>query len=205
MVYGHTSLVGSLIPYVIFEFVYLIGLHIAAMVGLPTTNTTDGNLWTIPRTILLHPIGGYWFLHALVVLQIMLLLCNRFFNSSRLISAVVFLTLAGILTKLGLIKSYAPAYFFTGYVLALVFGRDIEFPRPKQTLLATLSCLLLILLADPLPSEGILQFAWCLGILAVFYLIAELFEKNACGKPHLLGREKLPDHPGGSCLFPGYT
>ena len=154
------------IPYVIFQAIYLILLHQAYQHGFQTNNSLpklDGQI--LAATLLLHPVGGYWFLHTLVIYQACLLLVLGVFRDRiRGIFALVALIFA-LVQWGGLSFSYTNgAFLLFGYFL-----RVARFDLPKEVWLSTVAVVLLLLgLSEPQIRESFpLRFSLVFAVLAL--------------------------------------
>ncbi|HAW18858.1 MAG TPA: hypothetical protein DCX14_01630, partial [Flavobacteriales bacterium] len=113
------------IPYALFEILYLEALCFAPKVGFQTSNIVEGGFANMLHLLLISPIGGYWYLHALVILQLGTLFCRYLFKESFL-AWLWFILIMGVSVYLGLLKSFVPAYFFAGILLSKLAGGKIQ-------------------------------------------------------------------------------
>lgn len=61
---------GLLVPYFIFESMYLMLLIGAQAAGMQTNNSIEPSLAVFLDTLFINPIGAYWFLHTLALFQL---------------------------------------------------------------------------------------------------------------------------------------
>lgn len=61
---------GLLVPYIVFESMYLVLLIGAQMAGMQTNNSVEPSLSVLLKTLFINPIGAYWFLHTLALFQL---------------------------------------------------------------------------------------------------------------------------------------
>lgn len=172
----------TLIPYFIFISLYLVGLIIVKLIGIETSNEPPESFFDFIYTIFLHPYGGYWFLHSLIVIQLGMIISACFVNkmfpkedneaTSLLLTMFVLL----LLSEAGIVSFRTVSYFLFGNLIRTSFknGFSISF-------VLALSVTSIVLLSDNLsiiniynifsPSEVI----WCLCITSLFWSTFKLF------------------------------
>ncbi len=177
------------LPYLVFEPLYLIGLVIAARVGLLTVNAPPESLADFLRLVFLHPIGAFWFIHALILLQLT-------FAAARWIAGrlggtgtvwLVVAGLAGLLAALGLLREWAAVFFVLGVLMGRQ-GLSLRLPL----LAAGPVALLCLLLARGEPIDlSLLQVAWVLAIIALLMLCSRVLPAPLVNMFAWLGQNTL--------------
>lgn len=90
------GLYGIVVPYCVFEIVYLLGVG-ALGDFLDASNTFDGGALALLGKVAFSPSGTYWYLHSLAICMIVYYIVNRYVVkglSSILISAVILYALS---------------------------------------------------------------------------------------------------------------
>lgn len=110
------------VPYVFFISIYFFGLHLAAILGVQTTNLPPQGLVMYFYTIFIHPIGGYWFLHTLILVQLLTLVAKFIslqFSDYRDGYFLLFISvLLWFLMQYGVLDTRNVFYFFFGVLIA---------------------------------------------------------------------------------------
>jgi len=118
------------IPYVFFITLYLIGLLLIGKIGIQTSNTPPNNLLQFLENIFLHPKGAYWFLHALLIINIVFIFVNQLVNrigKGSVFMYYIFLFIIFIMLDiLGLIKIRTSTYFILGFILKQLTSYNIK-------------------------------------------------------------------------------
>ena len=71
-------------PYFVFSFVYLSTLWVSEnMFGISSRNAPPQTVVEFISNLVLHPIGGYWFLHAIIAMQIAFVVAGFVTGSSQ--------------------------------------------------------------------------------------------------------------------------
>ena len=92
---------GLVIPYILFEFIYISLLFAASKAGLKFANAiNDYSFLTVSRYIYNNPIGAYWYLHTLIIGLAISYIANKIFAN-----------------KMSVIISSAIACWLVGYVI----------------------------------------------------------------------------------------
>jgi fucose 4-O-acetylase-like acetyltransferase len=154
-----------LLPYLLFEPLYLLGLVVAAGAGMNTVNAPPESLAEFLDLVFLHPIGAFWFIHALILLQLAFALARRVAGGS-VGGGSLWLALAAVLGALvstGVLREWAAVFFVLGVLLGLR-----RLPLDPSPLLAGTVAIACLLLSAGEPMElSILQVAWVLAITAL--------------------------------------
>jgi len=121
------------VPYVAFISLYLMGLIAANYFGFQTTNTGPTDLIKFIETIIIHPIGGYWFLHSLIIMQLLALLASYLANDVFCTESGVGLFLVFLLcflwgaAELNLIEFRSILYFVLGLTIKRICKNGFYF------------------------------------------------------------------------------
>ncbi len=171
------------VPYVLFISLYLVGLKLIQFVGIPTSNAPPGSVSEFVETILLHPRGGYWFLHSLLLIQLSLLLARAGAKWMKTNDAASILLVSALLLLLlvtfGLVQARTILYFLIGMAIQFVAGRTLKTP-----LLVGLGGIVLVWVLDHcLQLDGIRNFTfvevvWCVSILFGSWAWADRFSES---------------------------
>lgn len=166
------------VPYVFFISLYILGLTVASYLGIQTTNTAPVDIKSFLNTIIIHPIGGYWFLHSLIVMQLLGLfasyLVNDFFYAENklglfLIFLLLFLWIAA---EINLIEFRGGLYFFLGLTIKQLYKDGFHFSvKPMLYLIFT------FIIIDMLGGGGIFftssptEFLWNILLLGTLWSV----------------------------------
>lgn len=162
------------LPYFIFICLYLVGLILIQQAGIHTNNPPPTSAIGFFRTILIHPLGGYWFLHSLIVLQLSILVSRYLVSRCDLEeSSLVFISfcLIALACKTGLLLTQTAVFFMVGITLRKFMN---EFPASVRT------GLLLLIIIVFVGSGGIftfslIQMAWVLSIVLLLAGLGAVF------------------------------
>ena len=165
------------IPYILFISIYLLGLVLVQKMNIPTSNTAPQSLIEFLERIFLHPIGGYWFLHSLLLMTISLIsshLILKKYNSDFLV-LLSSLIILGALTYYDLILPRTIIYYLSGYILGIITTRDLK----TSSIFIPLSLFFIFLLyLKNLYKVEFYEFIWVFLLMTFFWSTATLFEKT---------------------------
>lgn len=172
------------VPYICFITLYLIGLILVQKIGIQTSNKPPASSLSFIKTIFINPIGGYWFLHSLIIVQFVVLLMNKIFINTRndgeiLNTLVCSLVSFVFLAHTGLVEIYISIYFLIGLLIGVVSNREISVP-----LFPTIIVTALVLMLSKSESSGIyeklsmFQVAWCIVLFLLLWAFAKLFQDS---------------------------
>jgi len=178
-------------PYVIFGGLYLIALMLSEhFLHIRTANSAPTSFQEFFETLVLHPKGGYWFLHTLVILQLSIcigaLIGSAKGEAYSLCFGLAFIMIADMLT---LVSDRSVVFFCIGVAI----GR----PRstvPKSLLLglALLGTTLYENDGVPFAAIGLTTVAWDMGALLVVMSLSAHVQKFAISEYIAwLGRNSL--------------
>lgn len=164
------------VPYLVFEAIYLLALSAVQLTGIHTSNTPPDTPVGFLLAEFLHPIGAFWFIHALILIQLSfaagLAVTSRLRlteQARQLGTHAVALALMALAVQLGLLKEWAAIYLVVGLVLRAT-GAGIALPA--------MIAVPLILVIGALcwghpPQTSLLQLVWNLAIMGFFLAVAK--------------------------------
>ena len=180
------SLAFLLLPYIIMESGYTI---MAAL--LPIREHIDNlTIEVFFNKVFLHPIGPYWFIHTLILLQIIILISSRLAKSQTIefISILIILSLVLSHPKNAILSFNNAVYFIVGAIIKIT---KINILKPF-----TINPLPIILLTILCINPDYFNRGTFAGFIIVWLVIASLlFIYNHIKVPHLIiyiGRNTLP-------------
>lgn len=128
------------IPYVIFLSIYLISLYYANYIGLHTSNMLDTlSPLDLLEKLFIHPIGAYWFLHTLLVYQLLCFVIEMFCEKQPVWLKVLYILVFSLflIKGIGLSTQLANITFILiGYLLK----KGEVFPNSGSTLWIVAGC-----------------------------------------------------------------
>lgn len=93
---------GLVIPYILFEFLYITLLFLAGKTGFKFANAIDDySLRNVAGYVFVYPIGAYWYLHTLIIGLAITYVINKIF-----------------LNKMAIIVACAITFWLMGYVIS---------------------------------------------------------------------------------------
>lgn len=107
-----------LVPFIVFEFIYLTLLYLSAQAGINTANSnsfTDFTLTGIGVKLFLNPIGTYWYLHTLFIGVCVAFLINLIFKKLNIVERLIFTA-----TSYWFISIYIPGFTFENALYLLI-------------------------------------------------------------------------------------
>jgi fucose 4-O-acetylase-like acetyltransferase len=168
------------IPYLIFITCYIIGILMVQKMGVTTVGQPPTTLPAFINTVLLRPFGAYWFLHSLLIIQIVLILVWSI-NFNNQYKFWVFVLLASFIfwllpaTDIIQFAFRTGAYFMFGILIKYFTKGAISIPPLYATILvAMLVCLYMY--KSVIFSFSIFEILWCLGIFALLWAIGLAFK-----------------------------
>ena len=151
------------VPYLFFGSLYLFGLILIQQWGIHTNNAPPISIIDFLEILLIHPRGGYWFLHSLIILQLSILVSRYLISRCKLEESLIIpsIFLIALACKLDLLLTRTAVFFLVGIVL-----RKFSNVIPASVN----SGLLLLLLIAFIGIEDVLvlslvQVAWVLAML----------------------------------------
>lgn len=158
-----------LVPYLFFSSLYLLGLIFIQQVGIHTNNAPPMSITGFFETLFIHPRGGYWFLHSLIILQLCMLfsrcLLTRFKHEVPLV--VFYICLIALTCQFDLLLSKTAIYFLLGLIL-----RQFTNFIPASFFLGLLLTLLMVFIG--MGNLEILSFMQVALVMSVMLFLAGL-------------------------------
>jgi len=165
-------------PYLIFISLYLAGLWLVSKIGIPTSNSPPTSAVDFLNIVFLHPKGGYWFLHSLLLIQLCLLLPGivRFIRNSGIITELgCSILLLAVLAYCKILQPKTATYFLIGFFLSSVTKQLKGSLIIGSVGIATT----IFLFQKNVWLFSFSQVAWSLSILLLLVALADLAPKSA--------------------------
>lgn len=163
------------VPYLVFISLYLTGLTLIRITGIPTTNEPPTSFVDALRIILLDPRGAYWFIHTLILIRTSLTLSKLLTDRAKLAEPAYFcitIFLLAALIHFDLINHRPVTYFLIGMAFRHIWGKLPSFPKTGFLLMMAT----ILLLKESALSFSFTQIAWCLSILSFLMGIGSTFK-----------------------------
>ena len=141
---------------------------------METSNQFTLEVLAIPFRTLFSPIGGYWFLHALIIMQISLMACSKLLSESKAVAWLWHLSLMAVAVYFGLIGSIGPIYFFIGFMLSQLLDRSILTKNCGSMFVLFLLSAFYISMGGRGTEMPLLSFLWPVVVLLSFWNWGEL-------------------------------
>jgi fucose 4-O-acetylase-like acetyltransferase len=164
-----------LLPYLIFVSLYLFGLVLIKKTGIPTSNPAPDSPIDFLQTVFFRPIGAYWFIHSLIVIQLCFLaakIMTLWNDLEEQMFLVVSISLVAIVCVFGLLAPRTALYFLLGMALARISG---VLPSSLGIGLILIGILFAVG-KEELHDTSAIQVAWVLSILAFLGGIGKIME-----------------------------
>jgi fucose 4-O-acetylase-like acetyltransferase len=168
------------IPYFIFITCYILGILLVQRFGIVTIGKPPTTLPTFINTVLLRPFGAYWFLHSLLIIQIVLTLVWGIKVNSQykfwgfiLVSTFIFWLLPT--TDIIQFAFRTGVYFLIG-ILIKHFTKGSFTITPLYLAIIVTLLAVLYLYQNAIFNFSIFEIIWCLGIFAFLWAIGLYFK-----------------------------
>lgn len=151
------------VPYLVFGSLYLLGLILIQQVGIHTNNSPPISMIDFVEILLIHPRGGYWFLHSLIILQLSILVSRYLLSRCKLEESLIILSLCliALACKFDLLLPRTAVFFLVGIVL-----RKFSNVIPASFYFGLLLLLLMAIVgAEDLLVFSLVQVAWVMSTL----------------------------------------
>nr|WP_322626382.1 acyltransferase family protein [uncultured Flavobacterium sp.] len=122
----YTLLRTLVVPYVIFEIIYVLMLYVAGQLGVKFSNRIESfDVYTVFYRVFVNPIGAYWYLHTLIV-SLLIIYLGDFIKIKNLASKIIFIGIACFFLSFLLegIKFENEIFIVLGYAFK-IFSYDI--------------------------------------------------------------------------------
>ena len=162
-------------PYLVFSLLYLSALWVFENVfGVSSRNTPPQTAAAFFSNLVLNPIGGYWFLHAIIAIQIAFVVAGYVAGAVQARRLVIAFGLCVALTSAHIVEARAAIYFFLGLVVAGMGG---------ASLVSNIGVGMLLVLIGAMGLQPgnlnvtLTQTCWVLGLLSVIAGLAQIWGK----------------------------
>ena len=181
------GLYGIVVPYIVFEIVYLLGIGmLGKFVG--ASNTFDGGVLALLSNIAFSPSGTYWYLHTMAICLTVYYIVNRFVMkglSGILISSVILLVLSIGISGL---RWEDIIYFILGVLFRntnLVINEKLKSP------ISILCFILIIVFAHDISRGSITGIGLTLTFLGFIFDLKDRIPKQISNFISYIGRNSL--------------
>ena len=165
------------LPYLVFISLYLIGLLLVHGSSIPTSNIPPSSLSDFFKIVFLRPVGAYWFIHSLIVIQLCFLLavslCSKFGLSNSIV-VIAAITLLALMSELHMIAPRTALYYLLGVALGLY---SETLPSSIKGGLALIG-LIIIISWSSIFDFTFIQVAWCLSIMVFLAGLGRAIESS---------------------------
>lgn len=181
------GLYGIVVPYIVFEIVYLLGI---GMLGkfIGASNTFDGGVLTLLSNIAFSPTGTYWYLHTMAICLTVYYIVNRYVIkglSGILISSVILYALSIGISGL---KWENIFYFIMG---ALFRNSNWVINEKLKSPISILCFILIIVFAHDITRGAIAGMGLTLTFLAFIFDLKERIPNCITDFVSYIGRNSL--------------
>jgi len=181
------SIYGIVVPYIVFEIVYLLGL---GMFGkfIGASNTFDGGVPTLLSKIAFLPSGTYWYLHTMAICLTIYYLVNRYVMkglSGILISSVILYALSIGIAGL---KWENIIYFIIG---ALFRNASLVINEKLKSPISILCFVLIIIFANDISRYSIPGIGLTLTFLGFVFDLKDRIPECISNYISYIGRNSL--------------
>ncbi|MBR4921856.1 MAG: acyltransferase [Prevotella sp.] len=181
------GLYGIVVPYVVFEITYLLGV---GMLGkyIGATNVFDGGVLALLSKMAFSPSGTYWYLHTLAICLTVNYLVNRYVTkglSGILLSSVILYALS-----IGIpgFKWGDIIYFLIG---ALFRNANLVINEKLKSPISILCFILIIVIADNISRYSIAGMGLSLTFLGFVFDLKDRIPKRISDYMAYIGRNSL--------------
>lgn len=181
------NLYGIVVPYIVFEIVYLLGV---GMLGkfMGASNTFDGGMPTLLSKIAFSPSGTYWYLHTMAICLTVYYIVNRYVMkglSGILVSSVILYALSIGIAGL---KWENIIYFIIGILFRnanFVINEKLKSP------ISVLCFVLIIVFANEFSRDSIAGIGLTLTFLGFIFDLKDRIPKQISNFISYIGRNSL--------------
>ncbi|MCR5827268.1 MAG: acyltransferase family protein [Bacteroidales bacterium] len=180
-------LYGLVVPYVVFEIIYLLGVGLLGQ-SLGTTNTFDGGVLALLGKVAVSPSGTYWYLHTMAICLTVYYLVNRYIVkglSGILISSVILYALSRVISGLEWANII---YFIIGFLFR---NANWAINEKLKSPLAILCFALICIFADEISRGSIVGLGLTLTSLGFLFDLKERVPKCISGFFAYIGRNSF--------------
>lgn len=156
------------IPYFFFCSTYLIGLIIGSKLKMNISSIPPLSLLSFFKTLFLFPIGAYWFLHSILLINLVFICANYFFlKVKKLYFYAILVLLFYLLDELNIVEIRTSFYFVLGYL-----GRRLTIrinKLPKYLYIVLLIICFLFFLQNKAQEFTLFEIINCVSLLGLFW------------------------------------
>ena len=181
------SIYGIVVPYIVFEIVYLLGV---GMLGkfIGASNTFDGGALTLLSNIAFSPTGTYWYLHTMAICLTVYYIVNRYVMkglSGILISSVILFALSIGIEGL---KWENIIYFIIG---ALFRNANFVINERLKSPISILCFVLIIVFSNEFSRDSITGIGLTLTFIGFIFDLKDRIPKQISNFISYIGRNSL--------------
>lgn len=181
------TIYGIVVPYIVFEIVYLLGVGLLGK-SIGATNTFDGGVLALLGKVAVSPSGTYWYLHTMAICITVYYSVNRYVLkglSGILVSSIILYALS---IGISGFKWENIIYFITGALLRNAnFAINEKLKSPVSILCFALICVF----ADDISRGSIVSLGLTLTSLGFIFDLKERIPKSISNFIAYIGRNSL--------------
>lgn len=181
------TIYGFVVPYIVFEIVYLLGVGLLGK-SIGATNTFDGGVLALLGKVAVSPSGTYWYLHTMAICITVYYSVNRYVLkglSGILVSSIILYALS---IGISGFKWENIIYFITGALLRNAnFAINEKLKSPVSILCFALICIF----ADEISRGSIVGLGLTLTSLGFLFDLKERIPKCISGFFAYIGRNSF--------------
>lgn len=181
------SIRGIVVPYIVFELVYLLGI---GMLGkyIGATNTFDGGVLALLSKIAFSPIGTYWYLHTMAICLTVYYLVNRYIMkglSGILISSFILYALSIGITGL---RWGDVIYVIIGFLFR---NANVVINEKLKSPISILCFALIVIFSDNISRVSISCIGLCLAFFGFVFDLKYRIPERITNFISYIGRNSL--------------
>ena len=181
------GLYGIVVPYCVFEIIYLVGVGVLGKY-LGATNSFDGGVLALLGKVAFSPSGTYWYLHTMAICLAVYYLVNRYIVkglSGILLSSVILYGLSIVISGLEWEKII---FFIIGFLFRNAsWAINEKLKSPISILCFALICVF----ADDISRGSIVSLGLTLTSLGFIFDLKERIPKSISNFIAYIGRNSL--------------
>ena len=181
------SIYGVVVPYVVFEIIYLLGIGMLGKL-MGASNTFDGGVLALLSKIAFSPSGTYWYLHTMAICLTACYLVNRYVIkglSGILISSAILYALSVGIPGL---KWEDIIYFIMG---ALFRNANFVINEKLKSPISILCFVLIIIFANEFLRDSIVGIGLTLTFLGFIFDLKDRIPERISNYISFIGRNSL--------------
>ena len=181
------SIYGVVVPYVVFEIIYLLGIGMLGKL-MGASNTFDGGVLALLSKIAFSPSGTYWYLHTMAICLTACYLVNRYVIkglSGILISSAILYALSVGIPGL---KWEDIIYFIMG---ALFRNANFVINEKLKSPISILCFVLIIIFANEFLRDSIVGIGLTLTFLGFIFDLKNRIPERISNYISFIGRNSL--------------